>query len=72
MQNIATYRDTYAGEVAVTLRPFKTTRGGKPVTLYRWQEDARGFAPLGNVSGSVERMVHTAKRHPAFSNVTKG
>jgi len=37
----AEYRDTYAGWIDVQLLPYRTTRRGQPITLYRWM-DSRG------------------------------
>ncbi|MBX9457106.1 MAG: hypothetical protein KL863_14365 [Rhizobium sp.] len=67
----AIFQDTWAGEVAAVLLPFKTKRNGQTVTRYRWQEEIRGFAAGGWVSPfvSVEQAVACARRHHLFSNV---
>lgn len=67
----ATYRDTWAGEVAAVLVPFKTKRRGETVTRYRWQEQDRSFSCGGWATPfvSVEQAIACAKRHHLFSNV---
>lgn len=67
----ACYHDTWVGDVAAVLVPFKTKRNGQTVTRYRWQEEVRGFAAGGWASPfvSVEQAVACAKRHALFSHV---
>ena len=67
----ATYRDTWAGEVAAVLLPFKTKRKGVSVIRYRWHELVRGFECGGWASPfvTVDQAVACAKRHALFSNV---
>lgn len=66
----ANYKDTWAGDVRVTLTPSRSTRGGKRVVIYQWKADsgyvnAGGFIPKQNAA----TMIAMASRHPMFSNV---
>lgn len=47
MKHVATafYQDTYAGRIAVYLKPFKTKRHGQPCVFYRWQSDRGAGLP---------------------------
>ncbi|MCG6115872.1 MAG: hypothetical protein MEQ84_11800 [Mesorhizobium sp.] len=65
----ATYRDTWAGEVAAHLVAFQTKRKGAPVTRYRWRaetgETVGGFrAPFASVGHALRAIA----QHQAFSN----
>ena len=65
----ATFTDTYFGPLKAELKPYKTTRNGLRVTLYRWI-DERGCCCDGLRTGhSLERMIAHAKRNRFFSGV---
>ena len=67
----AIYNDTWAGEVAAVLLPFKTKRKGVSVIRYRWHELVRGFECGGWASPfvTVDQAVANAKRHRMFKDV---
>jgi hypothetical protein len=65
----ATVIDCYAGELRAFLIPQRTTRGGRPVTVYRWL-DQRGFCCDGLRCGfPANRMIAKANGDRRFSNV---
>ena len=71
MESIATawYQDVWAGVLPAYLKPQRTTRRGERVIVYRWVTD-RGTVCDGLRCGfGAERMIGSALRNPAFSDV---
>lgn len=69
----ATFRDTWAGNVAARVVPFKTARRGERVIRYRWQaENGMSVGGFGSPFVTVAQAVRAAQRHALFSNVTEG
>jgi hypothetical protein len=58
----AIYKDIWAGDLAISMQPFKTKRKGISITLYRWVSD-QGISVLGGVAGTQDRMIALARRH---------
>lgn len=69
---VATYRDTWAGPVAVELRASPSKRNGKRVLVYRWIEVTRGFVAGGMIAQTnPERAIRFAERNRFFSAIQR-
>lgn len=66
----ATYRDTWAGDVPVSLVAARSTRRGERVTIYRWAAEHGGINAGGMVpTVHPQKAIRFAQNHPYFSNV---
>ena len=66
----ATFRDTWSGDVAAHLVPFRTKRNGETVTRFRWRaENGEIVGGFRSPFASVDRAIRAVARHHAFSNV---
>lgn len=70
MKHIATafYQDTYAGRIAVYLKPYRTTRFGRPAICYRWMTD-RGCGIPYNAHRKAQPLVTLASHNILFDSV---
>ena len=66
----ATYRDAWAGPVAVALVAFRTKRRGQPVTRYRWiRRDGQSLGIWRSPFATIRRGVTAARDHALFSDI---
>lgn len=64
------YTDTWAGAVTLALVPFKTSRSGKPLTLYRWLCPEYPAAAPSMLPGTIEKQIQRAQCGHAFGHDT--